>query len=303
MHSTWLYVDKERCIARHDADVGIAFHTTHPSRISQCRVHVGRRTSFARCPFTTEYLGTIAVISVILEGIAIHLEGIAIIMLVNYVHNWVGYGVRLQGIISDSRNDLELWITSLNGLIEHLKSVGITATAVEEVLIAYLHVVKREGLGVTIARTNCSPFGGGVAHDIFYLVKRILNERLYVFAIQVVTVQDISCKDTHNRLSARVLSPLAELQQSQSIGRTIAPRTLVSRTLVGVAYGLLPVESVRKVVALQIVASRESQELRLHLSHHLHEVDTQTILPALEAGSKQGYSRQLDASRLVGNDE
>ena len=157
---------------------------------------------------------------------------------------------------------------------------------------------------MAVAGSHGTPFGGlCVAHDILDLVEGILDEGLDVVAVEMVAVEHIAGEDSHDGLAANILGPLQELEQSETVGGTVAPGTLVAGTEVRVADGLLPVEAVGEVVALEVVASGEAQELGIHVGHHLHEVGAQAVLAILEAGGKEGDTCELDAAGLVGDDE
>ena len=77
----------------------------------------------------------------------------------------------------------------------------------------------------------------------------------------------------------------------------------MSGTLIGIADCALPVKAVAEVVALDIVATRETQKLRLHLAHHLHEILAQSVGTVIERLRKEHRLAQIVRSPVVGRDD
>ena len=162
--------------------------------------------------------------------------------------------------------------------------------------------MKRERCGMSVLDTLSTPFRFRSASDIFYFVERILNERSYIICCEVIPVQGISGKDSDKRFCAYVLSPLQKFEQSESVGRSVSPRTVMSRTFIRVAYGTFPVEPVTEIVTFDIVAAWKTQKLRIHVFHHRHQILTQTVLSVVECLREQCYTREPIFAILISCD-
>ena len=101
-----------------------------------------------------------------------------------------------------------------------------------------------------------------------------------------------------------VLAPEQELVQAQAVRRAIRPGRHVSRPLLQWSQRLLPVESVGDLIALEVIAARKAQELRLHVHEHLHEVGPEAVRLILERRRKQGDKTEPHRARPIhGEDE
>ncbi len=156
---------------------------------------------------------------------------------------------------------------------------------------------------MSVAHTLCAPLGLWTARDILDLVEGILNEAVDVVGSEVVAAERVTGEDTKDRLCATVLRPLQKLQQTKTVGRAIAPRTHVARSLIGIADGALPVEAVAEIIALEVVAAGEAQELRLHPAHHLHEILAESVRPVVERLREEHRFAQVIRSLIVGSDD
>ena len=167
---------------------------------------------------------------------------------------------------------LQLGIFGLDGFVETGVALGVAATAVEEVLVAHLHIVQGEGLGMAVGHTACAPFGGSVADDVFDFVQGLLNEAVESLACHVVTAEHVAGEDAEDGLRTHLLTPAEELQQTHAVGRPIAPTALMSGSLLHGAQCALPPVALAEAVTFQIVAAGETQKLGMHVAQHVHEV-------------------------------
>ena len=87
-------------------------------------------------------------------------------------------------------------------------------------------------------------------------------------------IAGIDCED---RLDLQILTPLEEFEQTHAVGGVVVPGADVGRTIDPWADGLLPLEAFGDVVAFQIIAARQPQELWAHGSQLLHQVGAQPV--------------------------
>jgi hypothetical protein len=55
------------------------------------------------------------------------------------------------------------------------------------------------------------------------------------------------------------------------------------------ANGLLPVVPISQMIALEKIPARETQELRMHRRHLLHQIHTKTVGAVVIGRRKQGH--------------
>src|SRR4051812_49049585 len=87
--------------------------------------------------------------------------------------------------------------------------------------------------------------------------------------------------------------------QAESVGRSITPRSHRPRALGERAQRLLPLEAIRDLISLEVVAPGEAQELRLHVHQHLHEIGAKAVRLVLEGWWKQRNEAQPDLARAI----
>ena len=79
-------IDKERCVAVHQHNVGIALQAAHPGGISQRARQVGRGRTDARGPFADENFGGVAPVpGIINEGLGFHFLLGTVVMLIHQI--------------------------------------------------------------------------------------------------------------------------------------------------------------------------------------------------------------------------
>ena len=82
--------------------------------------------------------------------------------------------------------------------------------------------------------------------------------------------------------------------ETQTVRRAVTPRPDVARPFRERPERLLPLEPIGDLVPLEEVASREAQELRLHVDHHLHDVGPEAVRLILEGWREQRDQAEPD---------
>ena len=131
---------------------------------------------------------------------------------------------------------------------------------------------------MAVLRPLRAPLRIGAASHVFDFVQRILHERFQIRPqIDVRASEIIAGIDRQHRFGLHVLAPLKKFEQPHSIGRAIAPRTLMSVTLFDGANGLLPVKARFNRVTFDVITTGKTEEFRVQVHQHLHEVLAKTI--------------------------
>jgi len=95
-------VDKQRRVAGHHDNVGVALDTGHPCRISKRASHVRCRRSNAGGPLAREDLGLVgARIAVVVESVILHVFERAVVMLIDEVRHAAVDALRFGMLITD----------------------------------------------------------------------------------------------------------------------------------------------------------------------------------------------------------
>ena len=129
-------------------------------------------------------------------------------------------------------------------------------------------------------RAQRSPLRRRRPVHVLDLVERVLDVGLEVGPrLHVRALQRVAGVDGQHRLGVHVLAPEQELVQAEAVGRAIAPRRHVAGALRKRPERLLPIEAVGDLIALEIVAAGEPQELRLHVDEHLQQVGPEAVRP------------------------
>ena len=132
------------------------------------------------------------------------------------------------------------------------------------------------------------------------LVERVLHVRFEIRPrIHVRAFERVAGVHRQQRLGVHVLAPEQEFVEAQAVGRAIAPRRHVPGAIRQRADRLLPLEPVGDLIALEVVAAGKTQELRLHVDHHLHDVRTESVRLILERRREQRHQAEPDGAGAI----
>ena len=152
---------------------------------------------------------------------------------------------------------------------------------------------------MAILRALGSPLRRGVARDVLHLVHGVLHVGIKILArCDVFAAQRVAGVDREHRFDLQVLAPLQKFEQSKAVGRPVAPRRLMSGPIDHRANRLLPVEAVDDSIALEIVPSRQPQEVRMHRGHALHQVGAVAVRAIVVGGRKERHELQPELAGL-----
>ena len=117
--------------------------------------------------------------------------------------------------------------------------------------------------------------------------------------IHVRPLERVARVDRQQGLGVHILAPEQEFVEAKAVGRAIPPRRHVSRAIRERPNRLLPFEPIGDLIPLEVVASGETQELRLHVDHHLHDVRTEAVRLILERRREQRHQTEPDRAGAI----
>ena len=206
----------------------------------------------------------------------------------------------LRLLETDGRDHFELRIPRLDGRIELREPLIVGTRLVEPILVAHLDVGQFERRRMASLRPQRSPFGRGRTHHVLDLVERVLHVWFEIRSrIHVRPLERIARVDRQQGLGVHVLAPEQEFVEAEPVGRAITPRRHVAGAFWQRPNRLLPLEPVGDLIPLEVVASGETQELRLHVDHHLHDVRTESVRLILERRREQRHQAEPDRAGTI----
>src|SRR5574344_149047 len=105
----------------------------------------------------------------------------------------------------------------------------------------------------------------------------------------MVAVQRVSCENSKYRFSSQIFNPFKVFQKSESVIRTVSPRTVMSRTFIGITDSGFPVKAIGKSITCHIVSSGEAKKFRIHVLHHGHEIRAKSVSSVVVGWGKESY--------------
>ena len=314
MAGTGVHVNEQRGVTLHEDEIGVALHGGHKDSVAKGGFHRGggwllsgsripRLDSpvFMGGPFADENLRTGPVIfSGVVQRHLEKLIGRTVVMLVNHV-GLAAMDPQVFGlVVGDAGNGFKLWIPRLDGVVELRKASVVAVGLVEPVFVADLDVSEFERRRVAVLRAPGAPRSVHIAGHIFDFLQRLLNERIEVRArVDVSAFKGIAAINCQYGLSFHVFAPLQKFQKPHSVSRAIAPRAGVAVALFNRTQRLFPFESSLDCIALQVIAAGKTQELRVQVHQHLHQILAQAVRAVVPSRREKRHKAEPDRSRPV----
>ena len=200
-------------------------------------------------------------------------------------------------------DELKVGVLRLDGLVKLRVPAFVVVRAIELIFVADFDIAELEWCRMAVFDALGSPLGIGAAGHIFDFIERVLDVRLESGAgLSGFLREGVAGIDSEQGLHVKVFAPSEKFKKTHAVGGLVVPRTAVRRTVDKRADSLLPLEALVDVVALEIVAAGETEELRMHGGHFFHQIGAKAVGSIVVGGREQRDELQPKGSVVSSSD-